>query len=190
MKKDHLESSSSKSTRINQQKQERKFVEVLITIVAGAVVAYGIFTNLSRYLTQKSLQDQSVNQQSLEEEAEAEMDLSEEIMLSTDEATFSAGPQLSKVDIQDVIPLYPDTEIESTVTTDSGSVTEQRSSDTLSDVVKYYEQNLIDTGWSIATRTDITNATVFGISKNDFEGAVIINEEEDGTHITIDINEI
>jgi hypothetical protein len=85
------------------------------------------------------------------------------------------------------MPLYSNSTVTSTASAPNNVAVILLTQDSVAKVASFYKSEFADQGWEITSTSTIENATIFAVEKGDMSGAVIINQTDEGTQITIDV---
>lgn len=178
-------------TQVEKKKSNKTFI-IILSIGVGILVLYGVSTNFMRAASRKTSQEmvEEAIEQSTEGNVEVDIsDQGEEVTVKTEEGTLQIGQQQIPENFPKDIPVYKGAQIISSVSSLEGVALVLSSEDSLTQVTDFYKTQLTEENWSIDSETEIQNATIFEISKDNRTGAVIINQTDEGTQVTLEIKE-
>lgn len=180
------EAESKKTTK----KEPNKSLAIILTIIVGIIVIYGISSNSFRAASQRKV-DKSA-QKAIEKavNGQATVDISEggeKIEIETNEATFTAGKQELPANFPTDMPVYPQASIVSTSSNADNIVVIFSSTDPSKTITDFYKRELNSKGWETETLTTMGNASIFGVKIDEFKGGVVISETDERTQIIVEL---
>lgn len=183
-------------TKETEDKKSNKTLIIILSAAVGLFVLAVVGNTIFKSVTQKAVEQaaekalESAIEQSAEGSVDVDFDLSDEgqeITIETEEGTFTAGQQEIPDNFPKDFPTYPGATITSTASSPDNIALILISKDSVAKAADYFEDELVDNGWLITSTSTIENATIYAVEKGNMTGAVIINETEEGTQITIDV---
>ena len=171
-------------------KKPNKTLAIILTVVVGVAVLYGVGSNTYRAFTQRATEQ--VVEETIEEatEKEAEVDISEggeKITVETEEGSFTVGKQELPENFPTDMPIYPGSTILSTSSNADNTVVIFSTDDSVETVTDYYKKELASDDWEVETTASMANATLLGINKGELNGGIVINESDEETQIVIEL---
>lgn len=187
---EETEKSEEMKSEDTSAKKPNKTAVVIISVLVGIVVVYGIVSNVMKATTSKVAE--KTIEKAIEQSSDGVVDVDinkegEEITIETEEGTFTAGKQEIPDNFPEDMPIYPESQVASSVSGNDGVTVALTSEDTVDEVSAYYKKELAGNQWDIVSTTTIENATVYGVEKGDMSGAVIISEVEGQTQISLSV---
>jgi hypothetical protein len=184
------EKEENKTAEPGTKKKSNKALILILSVVAGGLVIYGVGSNLARVFNQKAAEKTAEKAIEQATGGEAQVDISksgEKITVETEEGKLTIGEGQLPENFPQNMPIYPGSKITSTSSNDENQVVIFSSEDELEKVSSYYKKELADAGWKIESTSTIANAAIYSFSDQQIKGAVIISQAEKGTQITVEV---
>lgn len=184
------ESQTEEKKEESAPQKSNKSVVIVLTVVVGIILVYGIVSNVMKATTGKVAENMVENAIEQSTGGQAEVDLdggTGEMTVETEAGKFTAGKNEIPENFPQDLPLYPGAEIVQTISGTEAVSVVLSTGDTVSEAADYYKLKLTENDWTLVSTTTIENATVYGIEKEAMSGAVIISDTEGTTQISISL---